>query len=138
MEDPPPARPVSGPIRILLILVGWIALGLGILGAFLPILPTTPFVLLAAACFSRSSERLHRWLLSRPGLGPLVVDWEMHGVVRPRVKAVASVTIILVFGTSAALVPLALWHRLLLIGLGAAVLSYILSRPSRPGPRSGR
>ncbi len=58
--------------RIFLISVGIISLGLGILGAFLPLLPTTPFLLLSAACFVRSSEKLYNWLMSHKLLGPYI------------------------------------------------------------------
>ncbi|MCA1854358.1 YbaN family protein [Massilia oculi] len=57
-------------------LAGVLALALGILGLFLPLLPTTPFLLLASWCFARGSERLHRWLLSHRVLGPYLRDFE--------------------------------------------------------------
>lgn len=62
----PPARsfkPQSTPLRIVLIIAGTISLAVGIVGAFVPILPTTPFVLLAAMCYVRSSQRLYEWLM---------------------------------------------------------------------------
>lgn len=63
-------------LRPLFWLFGAIALLLGILGIFLPILPTTPFVILAAACWARASPRFHRWLHQHRFFGPMVKDWE--------------------------------------------------------------
>ena len=57
-------------------LLGFLFLGLALLGVFLPLLPTTPFVLVAAACFAQSSERMHRWILTNRTFGPMVRDWE--------------------------------------------------------------
>jgi len=71
------------------LLAGWISLALGVIGIFLPLLPTTPFVLLAAACFSRGSERCERWLLDHPRFGPLVRDWRAERAVPLRAKQLA-------------------------------------------------
>jgi uncharacterized membrane protein YbaN (DUF454 family) len=76
--------------------VGCICVGLAFLGLFLPLLPTTPFLLLAAYCFSRGSARLHAWLLHQPTLGSIIRDWNEKRVIRPRVKAAAVVTTILI------------------------------------------
>lgn len=62
-------------LRLLLVGVGCLSVALGVLGIFLPVLPTTPFLLLAAACFLRSSRRLYHWLVSHPRLGPWVCDY---------------------------------------------------------------
>lgn len=59
-------------IRWTLLVMGWIAIFLGVVGIFLPLLPTTPFLLLAAACFARSSARFHHWLLNHKYLGPYI------------------------------------------------------------------
>lgn len=74
-------------VRPLLALVGVVAVGLGIAGIFLPLVPTTPFLLLAAACFLRSSERLHRWLLGHPILGGHVRAYQDGRGVPARAKA---------------------------------------------------
>src|SRR5262245_46879620 len=62
-------------MRIVWLVAGWLAMGLGLAGVFLPLLPTTPFLLLAAACFVRSSPRLHARLLAHPRLGPFLEQW---------------------------------------------------------------
>lgn len=80
--------------RALWLAAGAIALLTGIVGIFLPLLPTTPFVLLAAFCFSRGSERWERWLVAHPRYGPMVRDWRANRAVPLRAKQVASLTMI--------------------------------------------
>ncbi|TAK97830.1 MAG: DUF454 domain-containing protein [Aquabacterium sp.] len=88
-------------IRYALILAGWVSLGLAVLGAILPGLPTTPFVLLAAACFAKGSPRWHAWLLSNRWLGPMVKDWEAHHALPLKVKWLASAMMTTMVGLSA-------------------------------------
>lgn len=75
--------------RTLWLVAGVVALATGIVGAFLPVLPTTPFVLLAAWCFTRSSPRLERRLLEHPRFGPMIHDWRAHRAVPLRAKQFA-------------------------------------------------
>lgn len=89
--------------RVLLSIAGVLALALGLLGVLLPGLPTTPFILLAAACFSRASPRLHRWLLDNRHLGPLVRDWERHHSLPLAVKWISTLMM-------TAMVLLSAWH----------------------------
>lgn len=71
-----PVRLVANPLlRSLLFALGCLSVALGILGLFLPILPTTPFMLLAAGCFARSSERFYCWITSHPRFGPMIADY---------------------------------------------------------------
>lgn len=79
---------------------GFVALGLGIMGIVLPILPTTPLVLLAAFCFSRGSPRFHGWLLAHPRFGPMIDDWQANGAIHPRAKRAALVMMTAAFGLS--------------------------------------
>ena len=83
--------------RTLYKVAGFILVGLGVLGIFLPLLPTTPLLLLAAACFSRSSERWHRWLLNHRTFGPIIRNWQERRCIPLRAKVV-SVLMVLLFG----------------------------------------
>lgn len=74
----------------LLTAAGVLALALAALGVVLPGLPTTPFVLLAAACFARASPRLHTWLINHKHLGPVVSDWEKHRSLSLRIKRLST------------------------------------------------
>jgi uncharacterized membrane protein YbaN (DUF454 family) len=87
--------------RAVLVAAGLLALLLGLLGAVLPGLPTTPFILLAAACFAQASPRLHRWLVQHRWLGPMVRDWEAHRSMPLRIKWLASGMMALMVGVSA-------------------------------------
>lgn len=110
--------------------LGWLFLALGIIGIFLPLLPTTPFLLLTAFFFARSSIRWHKWLLSQPHLGPLILDWQKHGVIRTRAKLMATglmvplVSISLFFGN----VPL--YAKISAAVVCSCVLVFIWTRPS--------
>ncbi len=88
-------------VRWLLWLAGSVSLALGLIGVVLPGLPTTPFILLAAACYAKASPRLHRWLLNHRFLGPMVRDWEAHRSLTRRSKTVAQVSMVVMVGLSA-------------------------------------
>jgi len=75
--------------RALWVAAGGLSLATGIVGAFLPLLPTTPFVLLAAFCFARGSARVERWLLDHPRFGPMVRDWRKRRAIPRRAKRLA-------------------------------------------------
>ena len=108
---------------------------LGVLGIFLPVLPTTPFMLLAAACFARSSRRIHRWLLSHPTFGPIIDEWHTYRSMPYRAKRTALLLIVLSFGISITFfVPG--WPARLAMGIGGLLLVIWIWRiPSRDAPR---
>ena len=108
--------------------LGWLAFVTGIVGIVLPLLPTTPFMLLAAALFARSSPRFHRWLLAHPWFGPPIVDWQQHRGIRRHARRRAVVFILLSFSVSLAVVPL-LWVRLLLIAIMVILLTWLIRLP---------
>lgn len=115
--------------------LGLASTGLGIAGAVLPLLPTTPFLLLAAFCFARSSPRFHRWLLEHPQFGRLITDWQRYGAVSTRAKraAVAVMTLTLAIGYA---VGLATWMLALQALVMAVVAVFLLTRPGPPGGSS--
>ena len=106
------------------LVAGFGLVGLGTIGIFVPLLPTTPFLLLAAACFARSSERCHRWLLGHRLFGPILKNWHEHRCIPRRAKRVA-VASILVFGGYA--VGFALAHPHARIAGAALVLTGLVS-----------
>ena len=117
--------------RALWLTLGLTSLVLGIIGAALPLLPTTPFLLLSALAFSRSSPRLERWLLEHPHLGPPIRNWREHGVVGRGAKRVVMVAVVFSLSLSVWLaVPW--WALAAQIVILACVLIFILSRPSSP------
>ncbi|MCZ0811291.1 MAG: YbaN family protein [Pseudomonadota bacterium] len=108
-------------MRALWATLGLISVALGLLGAVLPLLPTVPFMLLAAYCFSRSSERLHNWLITHPRFGPAILDWRERGAINPRVKRVSTVAILAVFAIS-----LIIGLKPLLLAIQGAVLACVM------------
>ncbi|WP_154172173.1 YbaN family protein [Vibrio metoecus] len=96
--------------RFLFSFIGMTSLCLGILGIFLPLLPTTPFILLASACFLRGSPRFHRWLNQHETFGPIIQNWQQHRAVSKAVKKRATVFILLSFTFSIWMVSL-LWLK---------------------------
>lgn len=85
-------------MKPILFIIGWLSFVLGVIGAFLPILPTTPFLILSAYLFSKSSPRFHAWLLDLPFAGPAIREWGDHRVVRPRAKILCTLMIALSLG----------------------------------------
>jgi uncharacterized membrane protein YbaN (DUF454 family) len=90
----------SRPVRILLVVAGTLSLALGIIGIFLPLLPTTPFLLLASACYLRGSERLHRWLLNQGKLGACIRRYEEGLPLRGKVLAMLMMWPSIAFATT--------------------------------------
>ena len=110
----------------LLIILGAVSLGLGVAGMFLPVLPTTPFLLLTAWCWMKGAPRLHAWLMAHPKLGPYIRDFQEHKCISRRVKAVSVTTLWLTIALSIFLVH-QLWLRVLLAAIAAGVTVHILS-----------
>ena len=119
------------PARRLWFALGLSALALGALGTVLPLLPTTPFMLLAAFAFARSSQRLHDWLLGHRVFGPLIQDWRAHGAIGRRAKILGLISIAAVLLLSVAMntPPWILGIQVVVLGLSA---TFIASRPSPP------
>ena len=117
--------------RLTWLVVGLLALALGAIGIALPLLPTTPFILLAAFAFAQSSEKLHQWLLDHNVFGPLIDNWQQHGAISRRTKVVSVISMIAVLAISLAMAAPPVVIIAQLVVLGAAAL-FILSRPEPP------
>ena len=124
------------PLRALWFTVGVGSLLLAALGLALPLLPTTPFVLLAAFAFARSSDRWHAWLRHHRVFGPMIDDWHRHRAIDRRTKITGILSMAGVFGLSLALnagTTLLVIQALVL----TAAAAFLLSRPSPPDRRPG-
>jgi len=101
--------------------LGFIFLGLGVIGVFLPLLPTTPFLLVSAGCFAKSSEKWHRWLLSNRIFGPIIKDWQEKKCISLSTKVIAISLVVLSGGYSIVFLLMDLKLRILtalLIAIG--------------------
>ena len=117
-------------LRWVLISCGWIFIAGGVVGIFLPLVPTVPFLLLAAACFARSSERFHTWLVEHYHLGPLVRDYLDGAGIPLRAKRMAIGMVWVSFTASTFLFARALWLKVLLISTAVGITLYLISLPT--------
>lgn len=120
--------------RLLYIGLGWLFFSVGLVGAVLPVLPTTPFMILALGAFAKGSRRLHGWLYAHPRYGPALHLWNEHHVIPLRAKIIALVAMSAsLFGllVTSAVSPLVMYAASCIVAFGAL---YILSKPSQaPG-----
>ena len=115
-------------VKIILTIIGLLSLGLGVAGIFLPLLPTTPLLLLAAWCFIRSSSRLYDWLLNHPYLGEYIRNFRENKAIPLRVKVVSVAMIWLTIGYCiVAVVEEYWWAQVAMLELAAAITWHILS-----------
>ena len=119
----------------LLFILGWIFAGLGFIGVFLPIMPTVPFMIVAAFCFSRSSPRLHRWFLSQPHIGPSLQDWEDNRVIRLSTKWIATVMVTGSVIMTSYFLNVVVWAKVTMVVVCALALIFIWMQKSRPSPQ---
>ena len=126
-----PAQPVSNPLaRAIYLILGFVCLGLGIAGYIVPLLPGTVFLLMATFFFFRSSQRMYDWVLQHPWFGPLIRNYRAgHGIPR-RVKIYAIGLIVVSFAVSMSLVATGFLARVILVAIGLAVSTFILTRPT--------
>ena len=115
-------------------IAGTVSLVLGLIGIALPLLPTTPFLLLAAFCFSRGSRKLHNWLMNHPRLGPPIHEWRDHRAISRRAKVLAMIALVLAFG-GAVLFGAPVWALIAQVVVLTAVAAFILTRPEPPKAR---
>ena len=112
-------------IKKLLLLAGTLCLGLGILGIFFPILPTTPFLLLAAFCYARSSQRFYHWLITNRWFGAYLRNYRERRGLPLRHKVITIALVWLSIGSALLFVVEAWWLRVLLLVIAAGVTHHI-------------
>lgn len=122
-------------VRALFLAAGLVFLALGMLGVFLPVLPTTPFLLLAAACFARGSTRFYNWLLNNPVFGPTILEWRRHRSIPWRTKITAIVLMSLTLAVSVFFFVEDAYLQWVLGALGLLLAAWLYSVPSRDRPR---
>ena len=114
-------------MKIILTICGLISLGLGIAGAFLPVLPTTPFLLLAATLFLKGNEKLHHWLMNHPSLGIYISNFLVHKAIPMKVKICSMSTLWITLLYCAIFVAEHLLLRIGFILIAIGVTIHILS-----------
>ena len=122
-------------VRAFFLAAGTLALVLGLIGIFLPLLPTTPFVLLAAACYARGSRRFYDWLLAQRTFGPIIHEWQRHRSIPYKTKITAVALMSLTLGISIVFFVEPLWLQGLLAAMGVGLALWLYRMPSRDWPR---
>lgn len=117
-------------LRGFLIVCGWSAVAGGVVGIFLPLVPTVPFLLLAVACFARSSAPFHAWLVEHNHLGPLVRDYLAGAGIPLRAKWLAIAMVWVSFPLSIFLFAQIFWLKLLLVAIAVGITLYLLFLPT--------
>jgi uncharacterized membrane protein YbaN (DUF454 family) len=124
-------------VRAALVAVGTLALAAGVIGVFVPVLPTTPFLLVAAACYARASPSLYRRLAHSKTFGPGIREWRRHRSIPWRTKLFAIFLMSVSIAISAAFFVEPWWGKAALVALGVAVGSWLYRIPSRDRPGAG-
>ena len=132
-------KPLKGSIRALLIILGTLCVALGVLGMFLPVLPTTPFLLLAATCYARSSERFYHWLMTNRWCGEYIRNYREGIGIPLKQKALTILLLWLTIGSTAWLAISQWWVRWILLGIAVGVTIHLVKAKTykpkaKPGP----
>lgn len=117
--------------KYLLMTLGWFFVVLGVIGIVLPILPTTPFLLLAASCFAKSSDKFHRWILNSPVCGVVIRDWQQYRFIQRKTKVWAMSVVVMTFSVSIYVVPLLAVQCFLIVML-LVCLTFMFRLPTQP------
>lgn len=112
--------------RILWVTLGWLTLGLAILGILLPLLPTTPFLLLSAFCFSKGSAKIHHWIISHKWFGPPIRDWQAGKGISLKAKVTAIISLWLSIGYAAHVVAQNFMIQIMLVIIAASVSLFLI------------
>jgi uncharacterized membrane protein YbaN (DUF454 family) len=115
--------------RLIFLVCGHLSVILGIIGAVLPVVPSTPFMILAAYCYSKSSPKLHQKILNLPHVGSHVRDWEDHGLISVKAKILSIFLLGIMIGFSIYLLKV-VWLKIMLAVIALAISTFIFSRPS--------
>lgn len=119
-------------LRHLFVALGFLCVALGILGIFLPLLPTVPLLLLAAACFARGSERCYAWLIEHRQLGPMLRGYLDGKGIPARAKVTALCLIWMTIPMTVVFAISEIWGKALLLSVGLVVSIYLIRLPLRP------
>ena len=129
-----PAERRAGAVRFAYLVAGFVLLALGIIGAFLPLMPTTIFVILAAGCFARSNPRVETWLLANRRFGPMIRAWRAERAIPRRGKILAMIGMVVGYGLFLIGARPELWLNLLVLAFFVGCAWYVLSRPEPSQP----
>lgn len=125
--------------RTLLVACGTLSVALGVIGIFFPVLPTTPFLLLAAVCYARSSERFYHWLLTNRWLGEYIRNYREGKGIPLKQKVLTIALLWLSIGYAALFVAPLWWVKLILFGIAAGVTFHLVrTKTYRPEPQAPR
>ena len=124
--------------RLIYLGIGWLSLGMAVAGVVLPVLPTTPFLLVAVWAFGKSSPELAEKIRNHRVFGPPVRNWQDHGVITLKAKSLAIAVMVLMGGWLWFFGNLPVWLTLLIIAVMVGAGVYVGSRPSAPGRASFR
>ena len=122
-------------IRLLWLIAGLLAVTVGAIGVVVPLLPTTPFLLIAAFAFARSSRRLTRWLHEHPKFGPLIDNWQRYGSIDRRSKTI-SMVVIVATPIITVIIGAPWWAIAAQVAVLTCSATFILTRPLPPHERS--
>ncbi|ETA80890.1 YbaN family protein [Youngiibacter fragilis] len=117
-------------VRYMLVGIGAVSFGLGLAGVFLPLIPTTPFLLLSAACWMRSSDKAYARLLSHKRFGPVIRDYNENGTIPVKTKVIAILLMSLGIGSTMLFFTDSTLIRIILLAVAISVAAYVGSRPS--------
>jgi uncharacterized membrane protein YbaN (DUF454 family) len=138
-QRPPAIRVVevheSPFVRGVFLVAGIIAFAIGVIGIFLPLLPTAPLIVLAAACFARAYRPFHEWLLAHRWFGPMLREWYHHRSVRYRTKVLAIAMMLVSFTGTIVFIVRPIWAKVLVAIFALAVAVLIYRLPSRDAPQ---
>ena len=125
-------------VRLLFIVLGSLCVALGIAGLFIPLLPTTPFMLAAAACYAQASPRFYNWLLNTKAFGPGILEWRLHRSIPYRVKLIAIALMVATLSVSVLVFVKHPGLQAALAGFGLLLALWLYRIPSRDAPRRTR